>query len=427
MASVYSVTQINSYIRNMFATDYALRRVSIRGEVSNLKYHSSGHIYFTLKDDGSSISSVMFAGKRAEGLKFRMTEGQKVVVSGSVEVYTKTGQYQLYAAKIEAEGQGDLFRRYEELRNRLQEMGLFDESYKKPIPRYARHVGIVTASTGAAIHDIMNVSARRNPYVQLTLCPAQVQGEGAAASIAAAIRKLDALHPDVMIVGRGGGSIEDLWAFNEEEVAKAIFRCETPVISAVGHEVDWTIADFTADLRAPTPSAAAELAVFDYALFCSQLSEARRGMRNAAAKKLDRERSRLDHFRQVIELHSPGRVLNEKRQNLAEMSDAMMRALEMKISDRRRVLESAGRDLGRQMERKLEMRKNELRVLAGRLDGMSPLRKVSGGFGFLTDGTGARIESVGQVKSGETLHIRVSDGKIRATVEDTEKTGGIDG
>lgn len=427
MASVYSVTQINSYIRNMFATDYALRKVSIRGEVSNLKYHSSGHIYFTLKDAGSSISAVMFAGKRAEGLKFRMTEGQKVVVSGSVEVYTKTGQYQLYAAKIEAEGQGDLFRRYEELRNRLQEMGLFDESYKKPIPRYARHVGIVTASTGAAIHDIMNVAARRNPYVQLTLCPAQVQGEGAAASIAAAIRKLDALHPDVMIVGRGGGSIEDLWAFNEEEVAKAIFRCETPVISAVGHEVDWTIADFTADLRAPTPSAAAELAVFDYALFCSQLSEARRGMRNAAAKKLDRERSRLDHFRQVIELHSPGRVLNEKRQNLAEMSDAMMRALEMKISDRRRVLESAGRDLGRQMERKLEMRKNELRVLAGRLDGMSPLRKVSGGFGFLTDGTGARIESVGQVKSGETLHIRVSDGRIRATVEDTEKTGGIDG
>mgnify|MGYP000102094551 CR=1 FL=1 len=261
MKNVYSVGQVNTYIKNMFAQDFMMQRISVKGEVSNCKYHSSGHIYFTLKDTAGTINAIMFAGNR-RGLSFQMKEGDKVIVTGSVEVYERDGKYQLYAREITREGIGDLFARYEKLRTELEEMGMFDSCYKRPIPRYARTIGIVTARTGAAIRDIMNIAARRNPYVQLVLYPALVQGEQAKYSIAKGIETLDRMGLDLLIVGRGGGSIEDLWAFNEEIVARAIFNCTTPVISAVGHETDVTIADYVADLRAPTPSAAAELADF---------------------------------------------------------------------------------------------------------------------------------------------------------------------
>ena len=266
MTGVYSVSQVNSYIKNMFTQDFLLRRISVKGEVSNCKYHTSGHIYFTLKDGGGTLSAVMFAGQR-RGLSFRLAEGQQVVVKGNVDVYERDGKYQLYAAEIELAGRGDLFLRFEKLRNELEEMGMFAAEYKQDIPRYATKIGIVTAPTGAAVRDIINISKRRNPYVQLVLYPALVQGAEAKYSIAKGIETLDAMGLDVLIVGRGGGSIEDLWAFNEEMVARAIFACRTPVISAVGHETDVTIADYVADLRAPTPSAAAELAVFDYEQF----------------------------------------------------------------------------------------------------------------------------------------------------------------
>lgn len=230
MKNVYSVGQVNTYIKNMFAQDFMLKRISVKGEVSNCKYHSSGHIYFTLKDGVGAISAVMFSGSR-RGLTFAMKEGDKVVVTGSIEVYERDGKYQLYAREIELAGAGNLYLKFETLKRELEEMGMFDASYKKPIPKYAKRVGIVTAPTGAAIQDIRNIASRRNPYVQLILYPALVQGEGAAASVVNGIRALDALGVDVMIVGRGGGSIEDLWAFNEEIVARAIFACETPVIS----------------------------------------------------------------------------------------------------------------------------------------------------------------------------------------------------
>ncbi len=262
MASIYSVTQVNSYIKNMFVQDYLLSRISVRGEISNCKYHTSGHIYFTLKDKSGTLSAVMFAGQR-KGLNFQLQEGQQVIVTGSIDVYERDGRYQLYAREIKKEGIGDLFERFQKLRDELEDMGMFAAEYKQPIPKYAKTVGVVTASTGAAIRDIMNISARRNPYVQLVLYPALVQGEQAKYSIVKGIKTLDAMGLDVIIVGRGGGSIEDLWAFNEEIVARAIFECSTPVISAVGHETDVTIADYVADMRAPTPSAAAELAVFD--------------------------------------------------------------------------------------------------------------------------------------------------------------------
>ena len=269
MKTVYSVGQVNRYVKNMFIQDYVLRKVYVKGEVSNCKYHTSGHIYFSLKDETGVLSCVMFAGQR-RGLAFRMKDGDRVVVGGTVDVYERDGRYQMYAKEITLEGAGALYERFLALKAELEEMGMFAPEYKQPIPRFIRRLGVVTAPTGAAVQDIRNISLRRNPYLQIILYPALVQGDGAADSIVKGIRMLDEAGVDTIIVGRGGGSIEDLWAFNEESVARAIFACRTPVISAVGHETDVTIADYVADLRAPTPSAAAELAVFDYQLFEQQ-------------------------------------------------------------------------------------------------------------------------------------------------------------
>ena len=263
MRNVYTVKQVNLYIKNMFTQDFMLNRIYVKGEVSNCKYHTSGHIYFSLKDESGTIACIMFASARS-GLSFRMQEGQKVVVLGSVNVYERDGKYQLYANEIILEGAGLLYEKFEALKQELEEMGMFAEEYKQPIPKFAKTVGIVSAPTGAAVRDIIQIASRRNPYVQLILYPALVQGEGAADSIVRGIRMLEKQNVDVMIVGRGGGSIEDLWAFNEEKVARAIFECRVPVISAVGHETDTLISDYVADLRAPTPSAAAELAVYDH-------------------------------------------------------------------------------------------------------------------------------------------------------------------
>lgn len=398
MAGVYSVSQVNAYIKNMFAQDFALNRISVKGEVSNCKYHTSGHIYFTLKDRLGAIQAVMFAGKRRTGLTFQLQEGQQVVVKGSIEVYERDGRYQLYASEITLDGTGDLFRRFEKLRNELEEMGMFAPEYKSPIPKYARRVGVVTAQTGAAIRDIMNIAKRRNPYVQLILCPALVQGEGAVPSIVNGIRTLDEMGLDVLIVGRGGGSIEDLWAFNEEAVARAIFACRTPVISAVGHETDVTIADYVADLRAPTPSAAAELAIFDYSLFEEQIRSAIEKMDRALHWKTDQAAARLKQYELKLELQDPLRQLNEKRQRLADGEERLGQLLERKLTDRR----------------------HRLALIGSRLDGLSPLKKISGGFGFLTDEAGKRVESAEAVSAGDSLLIRVSDGRIQTRVTGTE-------
>ena len=397
MAGVYTVSQVNAYIKNMFVQDYALNRISIKGEVSNVKYHTSGHIYFTLKDGKGALSAVMFASQRM-GLSFPLKEGQQVVATGSVDVYERDGRYQLYAREIRLDGMGALYLEFVRLRNELQEMGMFAEEYKQPIPPYARRVGVVTAPTGAAIRDIMNISSRRNPYVQLILYPALVQGKDAAASIVRGIETLDAMGLDVLIVGRGGGSIEDLWAFNEEPVARAIFECSTPVISAVGHETDVTIADYVADLRAPTPSAAAELAVFDYRQFAADLSIMRESLVQAQTRRLDWEKSRLEQYRLRLKVQDPARKLNDRRMRVMKLEE----------------------DLQEAIQRKLLARKHQLEILAGRLQGASPLEKISGGYGFLTDEKGRRIVSVSQVKPGDVLDIRVRDGKVRARAEAVE-------
>ena len=292
MQKVYSVGQINTYIRNMFTQDFVLNRVSVRGEISNLKYHTSGHIYFTLKDASAAIACVMFAGARG-GLAFRMSNGQQVIVDGAVNVYERDGKYQLYATKIRQDGAGELYEKFLELKEELEEMGMFAPEYKQPIPKFVRRLGVVTALTGAAIRDIINIATRRNPGIRIILYPAKVQGEGAAESVAAGLAALDTLGVDVIIVGRGGGSIEDLWAFNEETVARAIFSCHTPVISAVGHETDTTIADFVADLRAPTPSAAAELAVADVTAWLQALDEDALQLQRIMQRMIQDSRSRL--------------------------------------------------------------------------------------------------------------------------------------
>ena len=393
MASVYSVSQVNSYIKNMFAQDFALSRITVRGEVSNCKYHTSGHIYFTLKDGTGTLAAVMFAGQR-KGLLFQLQEGQKVVVTGSVDVYERDGKYQLYARKIEEEGRGDLYQHFLKLRDELEEMGMFAPEYKQPIPQYAKTIGVVTAPTGAAIRDIINITHRRNPYVQLILYPALVQGTGAAASVAAGIRTLDQMGVDIIIAGRGGGSIEDLWAFNEEIVARAIFDCATPVISAVGHETDVTIADYVADLRAPTPSAAAELAVFDYRQFETRRLSYQASFDQVMQRKTELARYKTEQYRLKLKLHDPGRTLREQRQRLADTEDAMRASMHKKLTEARHRLE----------------------LMSGQLHGLSPLAKISNGYGFLTDANGKRLASVSQTAPGEEITLRITDGRIRAKV-----------
>ena len=417
MASVYSVSQVTAYIKNMFTQDFALNRISIRGEVSNCKYHTSGHIYFTIKDGGAQIAAVMFAGQR-KGLSFTLAEGQQVTATGSVDVYERDGRYQLYVRKIERDGTGDLYARFERLKAELLEMGMFDACYKQPIPRFALRVGVVTASTGAAIRDIMNISARRNPYVQLVLCPAQVQGERAAASIVRGIETLDAMGLDVLIVGRGGGSIEDLWAFNEERVARAIFNCRTPVISAVGHETDVTIADYVADLRAPTPSAAAELAVFDWHQFEEQLASERKRLDRLMQLSLEKRKGQLARSRMQLALYSPQRQVNEMRQRLADIEGRLTENARGRILRDRQAL-TAGRELlVRAMERSFTGARHRLAVDAGRLDGLSPLKRLRGGYGYVTDRTGRPVHSAALTEPGSRIQVQLADGRLKALVEE---------
>ncbi len=391
--NVYTVGQVNSYIKNMFTQDYLLQRLYVKGEVSNCKYQSSGHIYFTLKDSRGTIGCVMFAGSRA-GLSFRMSEGQQVIVGGAVDVYERDGKYQLYAKEITLDGSGLLYERFEQLKRELEESGMFAPEYKQPIPRFIKTLGVVTADTGAAVRDIIQIAGRRNPYVQIILYPAIVQGEAAVASIVRGIRALEALGVDVMIVGRGGGSIEDLWAFNEREVAQAVFDCSVPIISAVGHETDTTIVDFVADLRAPTPSAAAELAVTDIRDIMSGMANYEDALSRLMQRKLQDSRSQARHLELRLKLASP----------------------ESRIRERKMAALSAEERLQERMRRLLERRRHELAIYIERMKGLSPLEKLSSGYSYVEDSAGHNVRSVRQVREGQDITIRVKDGHIAANV-----------
>lgn len=394
MSSVYSVGQINAYIKMMFTQDFLLNRVYVKGEVSNCKYHTSGHIYFSLKDETGTISCIMFAGA-GKNLTFRLTNGQRVVVFGGVNVYERDGTYQLYAREIRLDGLGALYERFEALKRELEEMGMFAPEYKQPIPKYIHTLGVVTAPTGAAVRDIIHVAKRRNPGIQIILYPAKVQGEGAAESVVQGIEALDRFGVDTIIVGRGGGSIEDLWAFNEEIVARAIFECSTPIISAVGHETDITIADFAADLRAPTPSAGAELAVADAAQMISTMQQERQRLELYFFRRLEDARERLEQYRLKLRLNSPRSRIREQSQTL------------VKLEDQLRYL----------MQAKLEAQKGKLLVYIERMKGLSPLTKLEQGYAFVTDREGRRITQAGEMQKDQQIRLYLADGRVEARVE----------
>lgn len=402
--NIYSVGQLNAYIKNMFTQDYLLQHLYVKGEVSNCKYHSSGHIYFTLKDVKGTISCVMFAGNRA-GLSFRISEGQQVIVGGTVDVYERDGKYQLYAKEIMLDGSGLLYEKFEQLKRELLELGMFSQEYKRPIPKYINTLGVVTAATGAAVRDIIQVASRRNPYIQIILYPAIVQGDAAAASIVNGIHALEAMGVDVMIVGRGGGSIEDLWAFNEREVAQAVFDCTVPVISAVGHETDTTIIDYVADMRAPTPSAAAELAVTDMRDILSGLALTAQRLQQGMEQRIRDNRQKLAQKKLRLQLVSPGARIREQKMYAL--------SLEEQLHNRMRGL--------------LQDKRHRMAIYVERMKGLSPLEKLNSGFSYVADEEEKNIRSISQVREGQVLTIHMKDGTARTKVLSTEKARGFRG
>lgn len=393
MAGVYTVKQVNSYIKNMFKQDFLLNSVSVKGEISNCKYHTSGHIYFTLKDADAALSVIMFASQAAR-LSFKLKDGMSVVVSGRVDVFDAAGKYQLYANTVQQEGIGELYQKYEQLKQYYEDMGYFAKEYKRPIPAFTRKLGVVTSKTGAAVQDIMNISRRRNPYIQIVLYPAYVQGEHAKQSVVNGIAKLDKLGLDCIIVGRGGGSIEDLWAFNEPEVVEAVFNASTPIISAVGHETDFTLTDFVADMRAPTPSAAAELAVTEVAAVENKIFEYERRLKQQMMYSLTAKRDYLERLKLQMEYLNPVNQIYDKRQRLMNIEDKLNMLIKRCVAENR----------------------NRLRLYASKLDGLSPLRKLDMGYGYIENSEGNRIVSAGQVSSDDEITVYLKDGSIRSKV-----------
>lgn len=387
----------------MFSQDYLLHSLSVRGEVSNCKYHSSGHIYFTLKDKLGVISCVMFAGNR-RGLSFSLTEGMQVVVTGRVDVYERDGRYQLYASSIAKDGMGELYEHFIKLKEELEDMGLFSPEYKKPLPVSPKVIGVVTAATGAAVRDIISVAKGRDPYVQILLYPAIVQGDAAPASICRGIRMLEERGVDVMIVGRGGGSLEDLWAFNDRDVAQAIFDCSIPVISAVGHETDTTIADFVADVRAETPTAAATLATADRAAEDEKLARIRQTLDRVMIRAIEERRQALKSARAILAAKSPANRILSYRHRAADIADSLEDNIQKAIAGRR----------------------NRLALIAAGLDGVSPLLKFSQGYSYTEDKDGRCVNSVARVSVGDEIGIYVRDGRIAASVSKISRSDSPD-
>ncbi|MDO5339477.1 MAG: exodeoxyribonuclease VII large subunit [Eubacteriales bacterium] len=398
MAGVYTVKQVNSYIKNMFKQDFLLNSVSVKGEISNCKYHTSGHIYFTLKDADAALSVIMFASQAAK-LAFRLKDGMSVVVSGRVDVFDAAGKYQLYANTVQQEGIGELYQKFEQLKQYYEDMGYFAKEYKRPLPAFTRKLGVVTSKTGAAVQDIMNISRRRNPYIQIVLYPAYVQGEHAKQSIVSGIARLDKMGLDCIIVGRGGGSIEDLWAFNEPEVVEAVFNASTPIISAVGHETDFTLTDFVADMRAPTPSAAAELAVIEVAAVENKIYEYERRLKQQMMYSLSARRDYLERLKLQIDYLNPVNQIYDKRQRLMNFEEKLTMSVKRCIADNR----------------------NRLRLYASRLDGLSPLKKLDMGYGYIENSDNDRIVSVKQVSAEDEITVYLKDGSIRTKVIEVGK------
>lgn len=393
-----SVTQLTQYIKLLLDRDEVLSQACVRGELSNYKMHSSGHHYFTLKDEGAVISCVMFRSDAAR-LRFRPESGMSVILAGRVSLFPKSGQYQIYVSHMQPDGVGDLAVAFEQLKRRLSAQGYFDTEYKKPLPRYPQRVALVTSPTGAAVRDMIRILGRRWPAAKVLVCPVKVQGEGAAQEIAAMLDYVDQnALADVIITGRGGGSIEDLWAFNEECVAQAIFRCKTPVISAVGHEPDVTISDFTADVRAATPSNAAELAVCDREEVRQNLTQLALRMRRAQERRLLAARQRLERLEKSPVMRTPEAAIQQK-------------ALLLELLRQR--LEHGGETL-------LQRRRQRFFQIAARLDALSPLKVLGRGYAVMTKDEQV-IRSVTQLSAGDAVDLRLSDGRAYCKVDRVEK------
>lgn len=397
--NVLSISQLNEYIRGKLDSDALLNSVAVRGEISNYKMYPSGHHYFTLKDETSALKCVMFKGS-ALRLRFRPDNGIKVIAMGKISVYPRDGVYQLYCTAMAMDGIGDLYAAFEQLKAKLAARGLFDPAHKKPLPKYPGTIGIITSSAGAAIHDMLRILRKRYPLTQVRLLPVRVQGVEAPGEIAAAIRYAN-YHKlaDLLIVGRGGGSIEDLWAFNDEQVAYAIYESEIPVISAVGHEPDVTISDFVADLRAATPSNAAELAVQDRQALEQQLDGMYTAMGTALGRQIKSARQHLNILSSSPALQSPDAYLQQRYKNLELLQNRLTSAQNQCIS------------------------RNSQRFIAltAKLDAMSPLKVLSRGYSMAQTGEGTVISSVSQVQCGDQIDISFSDGKVAATVTDVKE------
>ena len=387
---VATVSQINEYIKQILDKNVILNNVWVKGELSNFKLHYSGHIYTTLKDEGGVLKAVMFKGA-ASRLAFAPQDGMKVVARGRVGVYENGGVYQLYIEEMIPDGVGELFIAYEQLKAKLQSEGLFDERYKKPIPRFPSRVGVITAPTGAAVRDIINVITRRYPLAQITLYPAQVQGTGSAQSVAAGIEYFNETNSaDTIIAGRGGGSIEDLWAFNEEIVARAIFNSKIPIISAVGHETDFTIADFVADLRAPTPSAAAEIAVPSIAELAAAIESDKSRLMQAQISRLKNLQLKINS----LKLKTPQEIINDNSQRLDNLTHRMENSFKLMLMQKKKLL-------GEQ---------------SGKLNALSPLNTLSRGYAIPVKEDGTVIRSVGDTKKGDEFTLKLKDGDTKAMV-----------
>ena len=398
MATIYTVTQLNAYVGNLFREDFLLAGLRVQGELSNVKYHASGHIYFTLKDSGAELRGVIYR-QNALGLGMRLADGLQVVCTGAVTVYEKAGVYQLNTKTVEKLGEGELYALYQARLRALEAEGLFDAAHKKPLPRFVLTLGVVTSPSGAAIHDIQTVARQQNPYVKIVLYPALVQGEGAAESIVRGIRTLDRRGVDLMIVGRGGGSLEDLWCFNDERVARAAYACETPLISAVGHESDVTLLDFVADLRAATPSAAAERGVPNLAAQLALIAGLRQQLSRGLREKVGdlRARARGAGFR--LRLNAPVELLSARQQRTFALRQGLEAGLNKKIQARRAAFQ----------------------LLAARLRAASPLNRLTGGYAYAAHADGTAVQSAASLSTGERLSLRFLDGAAEVRVEEIRR------
>ena len=421
---VFSVLEITRYIKSKLEGDFALRNVKISGEVSDCKEDKKGHIYFTIKDDAAIMSCAMWMSKRSSGLDFKLETGQHIVVTGNIGVYERWGDYRLYADKIEKAGVGRLFEELEKLKLKLRAEGLFDQSHKKPIPKYPKKIGIITSRTGAVIEDIKRTAREANAYVQLILYPAIVQGADAAATLIKGIKRFEEEGVDTIIIGRGGGSIEDLWCFNDEKLARTIYNCRIPVISAVGHQTDRTLVDEVSDLSVATPTAAAMNAVPSLTLAFAELDAFKDSITNKLQLRIDRMKSSIDKFEYAIRRQSPQMKIKEVGRQIENYSLNYNRLLSAKLDNYDRVIIGSKQQLDRLMRASYEALNKRFITITTEIEGKSPMKRLMGGYSYVENEAGENIRSIKSVKQGERLNLILADGSVKAKVEEINKKNG---